>query len=1012
MFARSILLAGLLLALCPSPTATAAQVCLPAWRAMTTGEGPLDEVFSLARGPDGFVYFGNAEGLHRATGVGVQSWFPDPADPAALPDGRVRALAAVDGGLYVGTTRGLSWFDVRTERFSPRGFGLPDGQTSAVFALEVVDDRLYVGHARGGAVLDLKSGAVVGAFETGGRGSFGTVYAWTRFRDGMVATSRHRHLFVGRDAEARPLCDEAGAPLEVGGFTAARAPDGAIWLGTLRGVLRVPADPAQPVTAYPEVAAETFERGVLKSLAFDDGGRLWMATDYGYAQWNLPDAAPTPVPCRRAALEDPDRPLPTRLFTWALDGAIVAGSSGRSPVVARPTPWAHRLSTEARYVPGMAGSTVWSGAEDGRGRLVLATMDGVFREAAAGTRRFVHLSAPPMDRVQAMSARVGPRGRLWVATFGGLYVVDDEGARALPLVREASGKLSSGAVISLQPHGDTMLAATDNGLVVIDAERLEVRHFFSNDPGATAVNGAPVTRLADSRALHVETAGPLAFVVGREALHRVHLETGRVEATARAESDFAAGRIYASAFAPNGKLYVGTANGMVVTDPDLKHFEYLTELEGTRLGKVSALDIAADGSLWHTSNTGLWRHHLNAGTRRRFSKDDGLHTLEVNQGGLTLLADGRVIAASPAGATVFDPAAVPVAPLPAPRLLRYTLGDRAQVYAEGPVRVPAEVRALTLGFGAPVVRLPTGTRLEYRLGLDGEAGTLRRKALARELDFTALAPGDYRLQARFVQAGRPSSAWTRLTIVVEPPWWRTGWALAGFGVLLVGAGAGALRWRARRIAHDERLVRDERVRIAQDFHDNSLQELIGAMMVGRAVAETLDGHASKASADKMVTLLEGATKSARLTVNDLSETHAEAATLAQAVREHRAADLYGAAPPVDVSVQGRAWGLGPQRTYFLSRLAKEAINNAAKHASASRIDVSLRWTWATLTMELVDDGRGFDVAAAGGRGFGLAAMHRLADAGRARLTITSSPGAGTRVRMQARRFVLGRLPKG
>jgi signal transduction histidine kinase len=74
----------------------------------------------------------------------------------------------------------------------------------------------------------------------------------------------------------------------------------------------------------------------------------------------------------------------------------------------------------------------------------------------------------------------------------------------------------------------------------------------------------------------------------------------------------------------------------------------------------------------------------------------------------------------------------------------------------------------------------------------------------------------------------------------------------------------------------------------------------------------------------------------------------------------------------------------------------EALNNIAKYADASTAEIRLSQTDDQLTFEVVDDGRGFEPAAAG-RGTGLQGMADRLAAIDGTLEVTSEPGAGTRV---------------
>ena len=80
------------------------------------------------------------------------------------------------------------------------------------------------------------------------------------------------------------------------------------------------------------------------------------------------------------------------------------------------------------------------------------------------------------------------------------------------------------------------------------------------------------------------------------------------------------------------------------------------------------------------------------------------------------------------------------------------------------------------------------------------------------------------------------------------------------------------------------------------------------------------------------------------------------------------------------------------------RVAQEALTNIARHAAATRVQLTLRQEDGWLALEIYDDGQGFDAAAAQAdrrHGLGLRGMReRLALVG-GELTIDSRPGNGT-----------------
>jgi signal transduction histidine kinase len=86
----------------------------------------------------------------------------------------------------------------------------------------------------------------------------------------------------------------------------------------------------------------------------------------------------------------------------------------------------------------------------------------------------------------------------------------------------------------------------------------------------------------------------------------------------------------------------------------------------------------------------------------------------------------------------------------------------------------------------------------------------------------------------------------------------------------------------------------------------------------------------------------------------------------------------------------------------LLRTAQEALANVAKHAKANRVGLTLSYMEDLVTLDVRDDGIGFDpnvrrVNGSGNGGFGLTGMRQRVQRLSGRLAIESEPGGGTAV---------------
>jgi PAS domain S-box-containing protein len=99
--------------------------------------------------------------------------------------------------------------------------------------------------------------------------------------------------------------------------------------------------------------------------------------------------------------------------------------------------------------------------------------------------------------------------------------------------------------------------------------------------------------------------------------------------------------------------------------------------------------------------------------------------------------------------------------------------------------------------------------------------------------------------------------------------------------------------------------------------------------------------------------------------------------------------------------------LSPSVEKILFRLVQESLNNVAKHAQASKVDIEIASRNESLVVTVKDDGAGFDPNENDGRQqephWGLLSMQRRAASIGADLQIHSTPGIGTEVSIKVRR---------
>lgn len=194
-------------------------------------------------------------------------------------------------------------------------------------------------------------------------------------------------------------------------------------------------------------------------------------------------------------------------------------------------------------------------------------------------------------------------------------------------------------------------------------------------------------------------------------------------------------------------------------------------------------------------------------------------------------------------------------------------------------------------------------------------------------------------------------------------------------------------------------VHDERQRLARDIHDTLAQGFTGIITQLEAARHTEDGPALSRHLQVATDLARRSLDEARRSVQALGPGALERAGIDEALRELAThwGSVYGL--PVDVSADAGATPLPARVEAALLGVAQEALSNAARHAAAGRVAVTLALLDDEAVLDVRDDGRGFAGTAppVNGTGFGLTTMRQRVEGAGGRLTIESAPGTGTAV---------------
>jgi signal transduction histidine kinase len=199
-------------------------------------------------------------------------------------------------------------------------------------------------------------------------------------------------------------------------------------------------------------------------------------------------------------------------------------------------------------------------------------------------------------------------------------------------------------------------------------------------------------------------------------------------------------------------------------------------------------------------------------------------------------------------------------------------------------------------------------------------------------------------------------------------------------------------------------ILSERNRLALELHDAVSQKLFSMVLTAEAVATLLDRDPDAASAKlaRLKELADEALGELRALIAELRPPDLDRDGLPGALSKQveMLRGLHSVEIELDID-EGVEAGDG-ERDRQVLRIAQEALQNALRHAGARQVSVRLAAPNGGLLLEVSDDGVGFQPAdpELRSRRLGLTSMEERAQRLGGRLEISSSPAAGTTVRLE------------
>ncbi len=199
--------------------------------------------------------------------------------------------------------------------------------------------------------------------------------------------------------------------------------------------------------------------------------------------------------------------------------------------------------------------------------------------------------------------------------------------------------------------------------------------------------------------------------------------------------------------------------------------------------------VVADsaGNLWCSTNKGIFSFNRKTAAIRSFTYNDGLPCDEFNRYHYFQLPDGRLSFGGIEGYTVFSPEHISDDDFqPAIALTGISINNQQKDYGFPGSPFAAAINSLSelrfpynqnfLSFEMAALQFSITSKIQYRYMLEGFDKQWVYAGTNNMATYTNIPPGKYRLRVNATNtAGKWSSHFKTLTVVITPPFWKTAW---------------------------------------------------------------------------------------------------------------------------------------------------------------------------------------------------------------------------------------------
>ncbi|UYQ92386.1 histidine kinase [Chitinophaga horti] len=587
-------------------------------------------------------------------------------------------------------------------------------------------------------------------------------------------------------------------------------------------------------------------------------------------------------------------------------------------------------------------------------------------------------------------------GNIWMAAQHGRYAILNPKTGSIKYERSDTFDNRTIRCMTMDTAGNIWMG-TQRGLVV--KWDVKQRQFTRYQDSLYHTNQPLWGHIMDLEADHL---GNIYIGTGAYGLLQMDAATGRIKK--RYGKDEPENRLPGNGIhniqVMGDTLVLGTMEGIALINTRTGHITTFTEKDGLPVNMITNVQLI-NRNLFFTTNFNLGKINLDNRKLVNYGRKYGIVEEAFEQTANHRLMNGRIVVGSVKSLISFDPDQLEdPQPPPDVRITSLQLGERLlnadSILLESDLlRLSYKEGPLTIGYNAMAYLDQDNITYYYQLeGVDPQPVVAGTRVL---VNYANLPSGRHTFKVWCENGeGLASAHVTTFMLQVASPYYRQWWFFMLILMLIAGLAYLGYRIRINRLIATEQVRR----RIARDLHDD-MGSTLTSINIMTTMAKRNVRQDNQKTEDFLLKIGESTTRmmeSMDDIVWSINPNNDNMPIILARMREFTTsmfeAREIGFTFHADEAVQHLKLTLESRHDFFM--IFKEAINNIAKHAQATHVDIIIDYKKKTLIMQVKDNGHGFKPGS-NSDGDGLFNMQRRAQRMRGSLEIASAPGSGTRI---------------